>query len=446
MKIALTTDSFVEGQGGVATAVAALARSLSFRRHTTMIYTAADPSHEKMDLDVVGMRGLSYERFPGGRAPLAPVDLVRKIAEFQPDAIHNHSMGTMGFQALAAAHLLGIPIIGTCHVLLAGFLRYAPLSIDGLPLTEKAAWLYTVALYNRFPQVTVPSDYMKGALQAHGLRVPLTTVSNGVDTRLFRPLTESPPDVDRPLTVIHVGRLGYEKRVSMLLRAFWLLLQNHPQSRLVIVGDGPEAGKLREEARGLGISDHVRFLGHISHDALPALYRSADVFATASNIETEGLVVLEAMACGLPVVGVDAAALPDAIQDGTTGFLTPPGDVPALAQALARLISAPELRERMGKASREQAEHHSLHFTAANYELLYQAVQDQTPRRLMPGMIDTPSINSILASLKSEGNAMAGEGVDKVWEVAEAVGAWTLASVIDPIRNGISGQQEKLDR
>jgi hypothetical protein len=92
-----------------------------------MIYTAADPSHEKMDLDVVGMRGLSYERFPGGRAPLAPVDLVRKIAEFQPDAIHNHSMGTMGFQALAAAHLLGIPIIGTCHVLLAGFLRYAPI-------------------------------------------------------------------------------------------------------------------------------------------------------------------------------------------------------------------------------------------------------------------------------------------------------------------------------
>jgi hypothetical protein len=82
MKIALTTDSFVEGQGGVATAVAALARSLHFRRHTTMICTASDPSHEKLDLDIVGMRGLSYERFPGGRAPLAPVDLVRKLAEF----------------------------------------------------------------------------------------------------------------------------------------------------------------------------------------------------------------------------------------------------------------------------------------------------------------------------------------------------------------------------
>jgi hypothetical protein len=152
------------------------------------------------------------------------------------------------------------------------------------------------------------------------------------------------------------------------------------------------------------------------------------------------------MACGLPVVGVEAAALPDAIQDGVTGLLTPPEDVPAFAQALGNLISAPELRERMGKASREQAEHHSLHFTAASYELLYQSVQDQTPRRLIPGMIATPSIKSILASLKTEGNAMADEGVDKVWEVAEAVGAWTLASVIDPIRNGIAGQLEKLDR
>jgi glycosyltransferase involved in cell wall biosynthesis len=352
----------------------------------------------------------------------------------------------MGFQALAASHLLGIPILGTCHVLLAGFLRYAPISIDGLPLTEKAAWLYTITLYNRFPQVTVPSNYMKGALQAHGLRVPLATVSNGVDTHLFRPLEELQPEVDRPFTVIHVGRLGYEKRVSMLLRAFWLLCHTHPQSRLVIVGDGSEAGKLRDEARLLGISDRVQFLGHIAHEELPALYRNADVFATASNIETEGLVVLEAMACGLPVVGVDAAALPDAIQDGVTGLLTPPEDVPALAQALAHLFSAPELRVRMGKASREKAEHHGLHFTAASYEILYQAVQDQTPRRLIPGMIATPSIKSILASLKTEGNTMASEGVDKVWEVAEAVGTWTLSSVIDPIRNGITGHQEKLDR
>jgi len=435
MKIALTTDSFVEGQGGVATAVAALARSLSFRRHTTMIYTTADPSHEKLDLDVVGLNGLSYERFPGGRAPLAPVDLVRKLAEFQPDVIHNHSMGTMGFQALAAAHLLGIPIIGTCHVLLAGFLRYAPISIDGLPLTEKAAWLYTVTLYNRFPQVTVPSNYIKDALQNHGLRVPLTTVSNGVDTHLFRPLAEPPPEVDRPLTVIHVGRLGYEKRVSMLLRAFWLLCHTHPQSRLVIVGDGPEAGKLRDEARLLGISDRVQFLGQISHEALPALYRNADVFATASNIETEGLVVLEAMACGLPVVGVRAAALPDVVQDDITGFLVEPNDEKAIAHALAKLIAIPEMRNRMGREGRKQAQRHNLQFTATEYELLYQVVLDHAPRRLLPDMSITPMVKEILSALQAELNAMAEFGVDSAWKTAEAVQKWVEKSEVEPVED-----------
>jgi len=149
MKIALTTDSFVEGQGGVSTAVAALARNLHQRGHEIIVYTAKDPSQKYMDLDVVGLRSLHYERFPGGRAPIAPIELVQELADFNPDVIHNHSMGTMGIQALAAAHLLGLPILGTCHVFLAGFLQYAPISLEGVPLTEDVAWRYTTAFFNR---------------------------------------------------------------------------------------------------------------------------------------------------------------------------------------------------------------------------------------------------------------------------------------------------------
>jgi len=112
MKIALTTDSFIEGHGGVSTAVAALARTLPKGGHQVMVYAAFDPRHEHIDLDVVGLRALHYERFPGGRAPMAPIALVQELADFNPDVIHNHSMGTMGIQALAAMARLrqaGVP-------------------------------------------------------------------------------------------------------------------------------------------------------------------------------------------------------------------------------------------------------------------------------------------------------------------------------------------------
>lgn len=90
MKIALTTDSFVEGQGGVSTAVSALARSLRKQGHQVIVYSAADPSHKHNDLSITGMRALRYERFPGGRAPVDPVKLIRELARFHPDIIHNH--------------------------------------------------------------------------------------------------------------------------------------------------------------------------------------------------------------------------------------------------------------------------------------------------------------------------------------------------------------------
>jgi hypothetical protein len=105
MRIALTIDSFIEGQGGV------------------------------------------------GRAPLAPISLVQELADFNPHVIHNHSMGTMGIQALAAAHLLGVPILGTCHIFLAGFLQYAPISLEVVPLTIDMAWRYTTTFFNRFPRL-----------------------------------------------------------------------------------------------------------------------------------------------------------------------------------------------------------------------------------------------------------------------------------------------------
>jgi 1,2-diacylglycerol 3-alpha-glucosyltransferase len=371
MKIALTTDSFVEGQGGVSTAVAALARTLSQRGHQVIVYSAADPSHKDTDLDVVGLWALRYERFPGGRAPVNPAKLTRELSRFHPDIIHNHSMSVMGIQALAAARLLDIPILGTCHVYLPGFLNYAPLPLEGQPMVEKAAWQYTTTFFNRFSYVTTPSEMMRQQLLSAGLRVPSTALSNGVDTNLFHPRQSHFHLHPQPLTLLHVGRLGYEKRVDVVLRAFGRLAPAFPQARLVIAGDGLQASILQSLANDLGIAHRVIFTGQVPRDQLPDLYRQADLFVTASTIETQGLVVLEAMASGLPIVGVDALALPELIHSDINGFLVSPGDDMALSEAMVYLLRSETLRQKMGSASRRNVMQHNLSCVTERCEEIY---------------------------------------------------------------------------
>lgn len=377
MKIALTTDSFVEGQGGVSTAIAALARTLRQRGHQVVVYSAADPSHIHTDLDVIGLWALRYTRFPGGRIPMDPAKLTRELARFRPDIIHNHSMSTVGVQAMAAARLLGIPILGTCHVYLAGFLNYAPLPLDGQPMVEKVAWQYTATFFNRFPYATTPSEVMRQKLVSAGLHVPSTAVSNGVNTNLFHPRRSLFHPNLPPLTLLHVGRLGYEKRVEVILRAFGRLSQTFPQTSLLIVGDGPQASLLHSLAHELKIARQVKFLGQVSHDRLPGIYRQADVFVTASTIETQGLVVLEATASGLPILGVDALALPELIHSGVNGFLAPPEDEQALAEGMARLLHSKDLCLEMGNASRQIALQHSLPHVAEQYESIYLRLREK---------------------------------------------------------------------
>ena len=452
MKIALTTDSFIEGHGGVSTAVAALARNLRKRGHEVMVYTAADPSHEHSDLDVVGLRALHYERFPGGRAPMAPISLVQELANFHPNVIHNHSMGSMGLQALAAAHLLCIPILGTCHVFLAGFLKYAPISLDGVPLTEDLAWRYTTAFFNRFPQVAAPSAAMQRELVAHGLRVPVTVLSNGVDTDLFSPPPEANTEGFRPLTLLHVGRLGYEKRVDVVLRAFARLVGEYPKARLLVVGNGPEAKALKTLAVDLRVAGQVHFTGALPHNHLPDIYRLTDLFITASTIETQGLVVLEAMASGLPIVGVNALALPDLIQHGVNGYLVPPGDDHALVEAVRQMLQSPPMISAMGYESRRLAMQHSLPEATQAYERLYQQILAQAPRPMLsriPNKLD-PAL--AWSSFYAEVQAMKNAGVERFWEVSQALQQWAslrlqaFTPVVEQVRNGLPERRNRVFR
>jgi glycosyltransferase involved in cell wall biosynthesis len=180
------------------------------------------------------------------------------------------------------------------------------------------------------------SEYLRGQLEAHGVRARFRVVPNTVDTGVFRPSERAPED--RPPRMITVASLEPKKGIDHLLRALGILSDTRPDFALDLVGDGPHREEYEELARRLGIEDRVVFHGASLQAEVVRLMRGADVLVMPSLTENLPLAIIEAMACGLPVVASRVGGIPEMVDD-QTGVLVPPADAAALAGALVELLS-----------------------------------------------------------------------------------------------------------
>ena len=190
----------------------------------------------------------------------------------------------------------------------------------------------------------------------------------------------------RPFTVLYAGRLRTRKAVAVLLEAFARLRERVPDAELIVVGDGEQRPALEAQAERLGIAGATRFEGARPHDAMPAYYRSADVFCLPSLYEGFPLAIVEAMAAGLPVVATAVAGVPEAVADGVTGRVVPAEDADALAEALAALAADPEGTRAMGDAGRARAARElAIPKIAADYLDLWLDAATPTASTRLPG-------------------------------------------------------------
>ena len=188
---------------------------------------------------------------------------------------------------------------------------------------------------------------------------PVAVTPFGIDTERFAPQPPSLPHARDGIVIGTVKTLAPKYGIDLLLRAFaQLRLAADPSAALslVIVGDGPQRTELETLSRTLGIAAQVRFVGAVPHAEVPQWLNRFDLYVAASRLDSEsfGVAVLEASACGLPVVVSDVGGLPEVVVQGETGSVVPREDVAALAQAIQRLVAAPELRRRFGAAGRER--------------------------------------------------------------------------------------------
>ncbi|HJZ45593.1 MAG TPA: glycosyltransferase family 4 protein [Roseiflexaceae bacterium] len=206
--------------------------------------------------------------------------------------------------------------------------------------------------------VLTTSDYCRMAILRHYGVPPsrVRLVPEGIDLAHWRELAAHLPQSSDGATILCVARQYPRKHVADLLRALPAVRRAVPRARAVIAGDGPEHARLRALASGLGLDDALVFTGALPDDKLALLYRQADIFCLPSVQEGFGIVFLEAMACGLPVVATLAAAIPEVVPDRRAGLLVPPGDVGALAHALIELLARPRQRAAYGAFGREYVE------------------------------------------------------------------------------------------
>lgn len=336
---------------------------------------------EKKKIFGKGMPRLFYRR--GIWVSPAPNREIKKIlGRFRPDVIHCQTCDPIGLAVGHYARENDIPLVTTEHNFPDQFTAQITKSKLVKKPLDKALAAYLVAYQRKSDYVTMPTEIAIEDLilkRRRAFKVPIEALSNGVDLLHFRPGLAPKSLYDkyrvpqgRPIA-LYVGRVDPEKTVGRVVEAFSRALEKAPNAMLVIVGDGTDKARLQDLARYYGIEENVRFLGRILPPELYDVYKMGDFFVTASEIETQGIVLIEAAATGLPLIAVDRGAVREVCRTDENGFLCKAGgDIEGISEGMIKLFSDKELRDRMSEKSLEISKKHDINNTLKRFEEIYE--------------------------------------------------------------------------
>ena len=335
---------------------------------------------EKKKMLGVKLPRLFYRK--GFRVSVFPAREIKKALNgFKPDVVHVQVSDPIGLSVVSYARKRGIPVVTTEHN--QPEVLTEPLHIPGV-VRKPVNALLSAYFRNRQSKsdfVTMPTEQaIRNLLSKHEIDVPVAAVSNGVDLSNFKPMKVEKEfyekydlRVDAPKAV-YIGRIDPEKKVRVVVEAFSRILDALPEAELVIAGDGVDLANVKNEIARLGISSSVKCLGKVSGEELYKVYNIGNVFVTASEIETQGIVLIEAAASGLPLIAVDKGAVSEVCRDDINGFLCRPGEVSEISEALRKILSDKKLQEKYSKKSLEIAKEHDFEKTLDKFINIYNRV------------------------------------------------------------------------
>lgn len=379
MKIAVFTDTFLPQVNGVVNAVRNFSRMQAGKGHLVKVYTSGrKPGQAVMDgFEVRRYRAFTFLPYPEFEYSIDVIGPVSDAVRFKPDIVHAHTPFLMGYCAWRAARKLKVPLVGTFHTPIDEYVMYiARHSKLSQKILRKIAKEYQDWFYNKCDVIIVPAKSAAGYIDIKGKDI--VVVSNGIDLSRYgtagREEFRERYDLGSSPVILHGGRLSFEKRIDFVIRAMPEIRKSVPDARLLIVGKGPAKTFLEDTAKEYGVQDSVIFAGYVSDADFPKAFAASDVLAINSPVETQSLIVLEALATGIPVVGADAGAIPDAVIPGENGFLFKPDDVQAMAGYIVRVLTDNMLRERLREGALRTASEHSLERSAEKLTAVYESL------------------------------------------------------------------------
>jgi glycosyltransferase involved in cell wall biosynthesis len=354
----MLADGYLPHVSGITNHILLAKRYFEEQGHEVFVFTFGDEDYEDDDPNVIRSPGLPLADtgfYINLRYSLRAQRVLRTM-----DVVHVHHPFFSGRLALRYCPPRNIPVVFTNHT---RYDLYAQAYVPALPegLSEPFLKTYLSSFCDSCDLVIAPSAGVREVLYRFGVSAHIEVVPNGVDLSPFSGITESVDRskfgfTDSDILLVYTGRLGPEKNLPFLLRAFAGIAKSYEDVGLLMVGNGPEYDNLVDRVQHMGIADRVHFTGLVPYDDLPRYLATADAFVTASITEVHPLSVIEAQAAGLPVLGIQSPGVSDTVKDGETGILAQEEDLALFTAKMVRLVTDREVLARMGTKARESAQ------------------------------------------------------------------------------------------
>jgi glycosyltransferase involved in cell wall biosynthesis len=350
VRIAFFTETFLPKVDGIVTRLTKTVEHLVAAGDEVLIFCPEGAPETFLGARVLGVPAMPLPLYPELKLALPRPAVSEALDRFRPDLVHVVNPAVLGLGGIWLARTRSLPLVASYHTHLPKYLEHY-----GMGMLEPLLWELLKTAHNQAQLNLCTSSAMVNELAAKGIQ-HTALWQRGVDTDLFRPALRSNAmrarlhgeHDDTGNLLLYIGRLSAEKQIERIRPVLSAL----PRTRLALVGDGPYRNQLERLFEGTATT----FVGYLAGEDLASAYASGDAFLFPSSTETLGLVLLEAMAAGCPVVGANRGGIPDIVSHGENGCLYDPDDPPSLIAAVNGLLGDDEARRTLRASAREEAE------------------------------------------------------------------------------------------
>jgi glycosyltransferase involved in cell wall biosynthesis len=377
VKIVFFTETFLPKVDGIVTRLTKTIQHLVASGDEVLVFCPEGAPDTWMGARVIGVPAMPLPLYPELKLALPRPAVSEALERFAPDLVHVVNPAVLGLGGIWLAKTRNLPLVASYHTHLPKYLEHY-----GMGMLEPLLWELLKAAHNQAQLNLCTSTAMVDELSDKGIQ-HTALWQRGVDTELFRPEMACAamrrrlhgPHDDTGHLLLYIGRLSAEKQIERIRP----VLEAMPETRLALVGDGPHRQQLERVFEGTPTT----FVGYLAGAELAAAYASGDAFLFPSSTETLGLVLVESMAAGCPVVGAERGGIPDIVTDGVNGCLYDPDNADSLIAAVRRLLGDPAQRSTLRLAARQEAERWGWGGATEQLRGYYRGVLGQRPLELV---------------------------------------------------------------